>query len=117
MPAPEAADFDESRAFFERYNTEPSETNPIGPTAVIEQLDMAKAFADRTGLRVYLGEFGAIVHADLASRARYTRLVRTEAEKRGFGWAYWDFCQLFAAFTPCGPEGRWIPEIKAALNE
>ena len=76
-----------------------------------------KAFADRTGLRVYLGEFGAIVHADLASRERYTRLVRTEAEKRGLGWAYWDFCQLFAAFTPCGPEGRWIPEIRAALIE
>ncbi len=117
VPVPEAADSDESRTFFERYNTEPSETNPIGSAVVIEQLDMAKAFADRTGLRVYLGEFGAIVHADLASRARYTRLVRTEAEKRGFGWAYWDFCQLFAAFTPCGPEGRWIPEIKAALVE
>jgi endoglucanase len=107
----------ESRAFFRRYNSEPTETNPGGPAAVIEQLEMAKAFADRTGLRVYLGEFGAIGHADLASRARWTRLVRTEAEKRGFGWAYWDFCQGFAVFTPCTPEGRWVPEIKAALLE
>ena len=115
VPLQAAAESEESRAFFQRYNSEPAETNPSGPSAVIEQLDMAKSFADRTGLRVYLGEFGAIIHADLASRARWTRLVRTEAEKRGFGWAYWDFCQGFAAFTPCGPEGRWVPEIKAAL--
>ena len=108
---------EESRVFFQRYNSEPTQTNPGGPAAVLEQLDMAKAFADRTGLRVYLGEFGATVNADLSSRARWTRLVRTEAEKRGFGWAYWDFCQGFAAFTPCAPEGHWITEIKAALLE
>jgi endoglucanase len=105
----------ESRVFFRRYNREPMETNPGGPAAVIEQLEMARAFADRSAVRVYLGEFGAIAHADLASRARWTRLVRTEAEKRGFGWAYWDFCQGFAAFGPCTPEGRWIPQIKDAL--
>lgn len=107
----------ESRAFFRRYNSEPARTNPGGPAAVIEQMDMAKAFAKRTGLRVYLGEFGAITHADLASRARWTRLVRTEAEKRGFGWAYWDFCQSFAAYSPCSAEGHWVSEIRAALLE
>jgi endoglucanase len=117
VPLEAASESEETRTFMQRYNSEPTETNPSGPAAVIEQLDMAKAFADRTGQRVYLGEFGAIVHADLVSRARWTRLVRTEAEKRGFGWAYWDFCQVFAAFTPCGPEGRWVPEIKAALLE
>jgi endoglucanase len=107
----------ESREFFERYNSEPAETNPGGPAAIVEQMEMAKAFADRTGLRVYLGEFGAGVNADVASRARWTRMARTEAEKRGFGWGYWDFCRNFAAYATLGFTGRWVPEMKAALVE
>jgi endoglucanase len=114
-PLPATAESSEGAAFFQRYDSEPSATNPSGPATVIEELDMAKAFADRTGLRVHLGEFGVIAHADLASRERWTRLVRTEAERRGFGWAYWDYCQAFAAFTPCGAEGGWVPELKSAL--
>jgi endoglucanase len=114
-PIAAAAESGDGVAFFQRYNSEPAETNPSGPASVIEELEMAKTFADRTGLKVYLGEFGVIAHADLASRERWTRLVRTEAEKRGFGWAYWDYCQAFAAFTPCGSEGRWVPELKSAL--
>jgi endoglucanase len=115
VPVQAAAESEEAAAFFRSYNREPTENNLSGAAVVIEQLDMAKAFADRTGLRVYLGEFGAIAHADAASRARWTRLVRTEAEKRGFGWATWDYCQAFAAFTSCDAEARPIPEIKAAL--
>ena len=111
-----AADQDpESHAWFDRYNTEPAITNPGGPAAIIEQLDMAKAFADRTGMRVYMGEFGATVNADVASRGRWTRTARQEAEKRGFGWGYWDFCSNFAAYGRLGITGRWVPEIKAAL--
>jgi len=105
----------ESHAFFERYNTEPTLTNPGGPSAIIEQMDIAKAFADRTGMRVYLGEFGAGINADVASRGRWTRVAREEAEKRGFGWGYWDFCRNFAAYAQMAFTGKWIPEIKAAL--
>jgi endoglucanase len=107
----------ESRAFFERYNTEPTPTNPGGPSAILEQLDIAKAFADRTGMRVYLGEFGAGINADVGSRSRWVRVAREEAEKRGFGWGYWDFCRNFAAYANLGITGRWIEEIKAALLE
>jgi endoglucanase len=114
-PLQAATDHPESREFFSRYNAEPLETNPGGPVAIIAQLDMAKAFADRTGLQVYLGEFGAIVKADVASRARWTRLVRTEAEKRGFGWAYWDYCRNLAAYTSCNSNAQLIPQMKAAL--
>jgi endoglucanase len=105
----------ESSRFFERYNTEPAITNPGGPAAIIEQMDIAKAFADRTGMRVYMGEFGAGINADIASRGRWTRIARQEAEKRGFGWGYWDFSRNFAAYVELGVTGRWIPEIKAAL--
>lgn len=105
----------ESREFFERYNSEPAATNPSGPAAIIVQLDLAQDFAERTGLRVYMGEFGSILRADAGSRARWTRLVRTEAERRGFGWAYWDFCRNFAARRGCGTKGRWNTELIDAL--
>jgi endoglucanase len=105
----------EGHDFFQRYNSEPAATNPGGPAAIIEQMEMAEAFAKRTGLRVYLGEFGAGVNADLASRGRWVRTARTEAEKRGFGWGYWDFCRNFAAYAQLGFTGKWIPQIKSAL--
>jgi endoglucanase len=116
-PTAAAAGNDESREFFERYNSESADTNPGGPAAIIEQMELAKAWADRTGLPVYLGEFGAGINADVASRARWTRTARMEAEKRGFGWGYWDFCRNFAAYASLGFTGRWIGEIKAALTE
>jgi endoglucanase len=116
-PVAGADAFPESHDWFERYNREPADTNPGGPAAIIEQMEMAKAFADRTGLRIYLGEFGAGVNGDVASRARWARTARTEAEKRGFGWGYWDFCRNFAAYAQLGFTGRWIPEMRAALVE
>jgi len=79
-PVADADAFPESHDWFARYNREPPETNPGGPAAIIEQLEMAKAFADRTGLRIYLGEFGAGINGDVASRARWIRTARTEAE-------------------------------------
>lgn len=114
-PSGAAATFPESRDFFARYNVEPIATNPGGPAAMLEVLDTARAFKERTGLPVYLGEFGAGINADTASRAAWTRVARTEAEKRGFGWGYWDFCHNFAAYAPGLFSGSWIPEIRAAL--
>jgi endoglucanase len=116
VPDGAAASFPEARDFFAGYNSAPAETNPGGPAAIVEQMELANAFAKRTGLRVYLGEFGAGVNADPDSRARWTRAARREAEKRGFGWAYWDYCRNFAAYAP-GLGGKWIPEMKSALVE
>jgi endoglucanase len=112
---PAAQAFAESRDFFDRYNVEPAATNPGGPAAVIEVMEIARAFKERTNLPVYLGEFGAGINADVASRAAWTKVARTEAEKRGFGWGYWDFCHNFAAYSRTLFGGAWIPEIKAAL--
>ena len=92
-PIPAARDQPDSREFFRCSNSEPSDTNPSGPMAMIADMEMAREFSLRTGLRVYLGEFGSIIQADLGSRARWTHFVRTEAERRGFGWAYWDYCR------------------------
>ena len=115
QPTSASLAFPESRAFFEGYNREPAATNPGGPAAIVEQMEMAAAFAKRTGLRIYLGEFGAGINADGASRARWAHTARVEAEKRGFGWGYWDFESNFAAFSSLGLTAKWIPEMKAAL--
>ena len=115
QPTSAALAFPESRTFFEGYNREPAATNPGGPAAIVEQMEMATAFAKRTGLRIYLGEFGAGINADSASRARWAHTARLEAEKRGFGWGYWDFESNFAAFSSLGFTAKWIPEMKAAL--
>jgi endoglucanase len=113
-PVPAAASTSWVREWFDRYNREPTATNPSGPSAIVEQLEMAKAFADARHLPVYMGEFAAIDNADMASRVKWTRMTRQEAEKRGFGWAYWDDGGSFKAYDRKG--GDWVPELLAALR-
>jgi endoglucanase len=100
--------------WFDRYNREPSAGNPSGPRTITEQLDMASAFAASHRIPVYMGEFGAIDNADMESRAGWIRMTRQEAEKRGFGWAYWDDGGSFKAYDR--QRGAWVPELLAALR-
>lgn len=72
-----------------RYNTLDAADNPSGPKTIWEEFDRATAFVDKTGYRVYMGEFGAFDFADDRSRTIYLKLVRRESERRGIGWAYW----------------------------
>ncbi len=62
---------------------------------------------------IFLGEFGAYRKADLASRARWTAFVAREAEKRGFSWAYWEFCAGFGVFDQSS--GAWNEPLLQAL--
>jgi endoglucanase len=94
---------------------------PAGPTCcdaaqrkqVTDALDAARRFNESTGYPVYLGEWGSHDKADMKSREAYTRLVRQEAEKRGIGWAYWEFASTFGVYSPRG--GTWIEPIRRAL--
>jgi endoglucanase len=113
-PAASAASVSWVADWFARYDAEPAATNPSGPAAVSEQLDMARAFADAHRIPVYMGEFAAIDKADLESRVTWTRLTRTEAEKRGIGWAYWDDGGSFAAYDRRA--GKWIAGLLDALR-
>jgi endoglucanase len=58
---------------------------------VRKDLDKVAAWARKNGRRLILGEFGASVYADLGSQARWTGLVREEAEARDIAWIFWDF--------------------------
>ena len=72
------------------YNALPARQNPSGPKTVWEEFDRATAFVEKNGVRVYMGEFGAIDFADARSRTIFLKMVRKESERRGIGWAYWD---------------------------
>lgn len=62
--------------------------------------DQAAAWAAAHHRPMFLGEFGAYSRGDMESRVRWTRFVRQSAEKRGFSWAYWEFCSSFGAWDP-----------------
>jgi endoglucanase len=112
-PVPAAGNQGWTRDWFSKYNTFPPDTNPGGPATIAEQLGMAQAWADEHHLPVYMGEFGAIQNADAKSRETWTRMTRMEAEKHGFGWAYWDDAGDFMAYDRSAH--TWVPYLKSAL--
>jgi endoglucanase len=102
-----------TREWFEAYSTLPVEQNPSGPSTVFLHFTKAEQYVKKTGKRMYLGEFGAIDHADPGSRLNYIKLVREEAERYGFGWAYWDDGGKNKGIDVV--TGAWVPVIEAAL--
>lgn len=100
-------------SWFENYNKLPFAQNPSGPLTVYEHFEHAERYLKQTGKRVYLGEFGAIDVADPQSRANYLWMVRTEAERRGIGWAYWDDGGKFKVMNAAN--GTWDEPLRAAL--
>jgi endoglucanase len=112
-PGPNAKNKSWVREWFKHYNEEPADRNPSGPATIVDQLDMASAFAERSHLPVYMGEFGAIDGADPRSREAWIRATRTEAERRGFGWAYWDDGSRFKIYDRAS--GKWNQSLEAAL--
>jgi endoglucanase len=113
-PSPAASAMPWVHDWFDRYNREPAPANPSGPTTIVEQFAMASDFASARHLPVYMGEFGAIENADMASRVEWIRQTRAEAERRGFGWAYWDDGGKFKAYDRS--QHMWVPEILEALR-
>jgi endoglucanase len=81
--------------------------------ALRKTLDRAAAWGKKHDRPIFLGEFGAYQEADLASRARWTRFMAREAERRGFSWGYWEFCAGFGLYDP--QTDKWREPLKAAL--
>jgi endoglucanase len=70
-------------------------------------------WAERKNVRILLGEFGAFSKADMASRARWTEFVRSEAVRLGFAWAYWEFASGFGIYDPV--TNTWREELLRVL--
>jgi endoglucanase len=92
----------------------------LGTTREHEELaaafDGAAAWGERNGRPLNVGEFGAYEVGDMASRARWTRAVVEEAERRGFSWTYWEFCSGFGAYDPIADAWR-EPLLQALMNK
>jgi endoglucanase len=80
---------------------------------IASHFETVAEWARRRGVRVLLGEFGAYSKADNASRVRWTEFVRSEAERHGFGWAYWEFASDFGVYDPDG--NVWRDDLLSAL--
>jgi endoglucanase len=112
-PVPGVASEKWAVEWFEGYNRLPIAENPGGPKRVFDLFDHAARYVKKTGLRVYLGEFAANDNADAQSRENYVWLVRTEAERRGIGWAYWDDGGAFKVMN--AQAGNWNDSLRKAL--
>jgi endoglucanase len=67
-------------------------------SAVTTDLEGAAAWARERDLPLLVGEFGTYDRADAASRVRWTTYVRSELDRLGVGWCYWDFGTDFGAY-------------------
>lgn len=76
--------------WFGQYNSQPTASNPSGPSTIRRDFELGSAYASKHGVPVYVGEFAAVDWADDTSRANYLRAVRSEAELRNMAWCVWD---------------------------
>ncbi len=63
-----------------------------------KDFDKIKAYSVKNNRPIYMGEFGAFSTVDTTSRVAWTSQVVQESEKRGFSWAYWEFCSGFGVY-------------------
>jgi endoglucanase len=97
----------------DRYNTQPTATNPSAPHVVKEVIDKAKEWSDYYGRPIHFGEFGCFTTADPASRANFYRAFREAAGQAGIGWAIWDWKAGFRYWDE--KAGRPEPGMREAL--
>ncbi|MBC8097533.1 MAG: glycoside hydrolase family 5 protein [Akkermansiaceae bacterium] len=88
------------RDLIAKYNTLPTENNPISAQAFKENLQYARAWSDHYGRPVHIGEFGCYIRADAESRIRYYTQFRRTAEELKLGWAMWDWSANFRYWDP-----------------
>jgi endoglucanase len=84
-----------------------------GGPAVRADLAAAATWAAERGRRLLVGEFGTYEAADQASRVRWTRCVRTEAERLGLAWCAWDLASDFGVYD--AGRDAWRTDLLTAL--
>jgi endoglucanase len=83
--------------------------------ALRADFDQVAAWSAANHRPVLLGEFGAYDKSGTPEplRVAYTNGVRCEAERHGFGWAYWQFDSDFIVWNM--QTNQWVRPIKDAL--
>lgn len=80
---------------------------------VIGHFDIVAEWAENNDVPIHIGEFGAYDKADMTSRVKWTRFIREQAEKRGWSWAYWEFCYGYGIYDRHTDE--WRTDLLDAL--
>lgn len=65
-------------------------------------------------IEVYVGEFGVYQPAPAASKRRWIQTVRTAAERRGWGWAVWEYGDF--GFGIRGRDGAGTPVLAGLFD-
>lgn len=112
-PNKAALQVDWIRSFFEDYNTKKSTDNPASKETIIRDLERAAEWGKANDRPLFLGEFGAYHTADMASRVAWTKTLRSEAERLGMSWAYWEFGASFGLYDRV--TSMWKEELVEAL--
>ena len=112
-PIPAARKVEWVKMWFARYNQVSGSHNPASPEAIERDFDRAAQWGQSHEVPLWLGEFGAYSKADMGSRVRWTTAVRTAAEARGIGWAYWEFGAGFGVYDR--QAGAWRTPLLEAL--
>jgi endoglucanase len=99
--------------WIERYNTQPTATNPCSPHIIQAAIAKAREWSEYYGRPIHFGEFGCFTTADPVSRANYYRAFREATEKAGIGWALWDWKAGFRYWDE--KAGRPVPGMREAL--
>jgi endoglucanase len=83
--------------------------------ALKADFETVAAWSNANHRPILLGEFGAYDKSGtpMNLRVAYTSAVRCEAERDGFGWAYWQFDSDFIAWDMA--KDQWVQPIKDAL--
>jgi endoglucanase len=77
-------------------------------------LETASKWGKANNRPLFMGEFGSLDKGDMASRARWTAFTRSEAEKRGISWGYWEFDGGFGIWDANAKV--WRPDLRKALT-
>jgi endoglucanase len=99
--------------WIQRYNTVPADQNPSSPIAFVNNLKYCRAWSDYYGRPIHLGEFGAYLKADPASRVRFYAAFRRALDDEKMGWAIWDWSANFHYWDK--PNNRPVPGMHGAL--
>ena len=81
--------------------------------ALAEIIGRASSFKARTGLPVFVGEFGVINTVPDNQRAQWIRAKRKAMEQAGLSWCVWDYSAAFNSYDMSSE--RWKPQILDAL--
>ena len=91
--------------------------NAADRRAIRDHFEKVNDWARTNRRPILLGEFGAYDEGGIPTdmRADYAGALACEAERRGFGWAYWQFDGNFIAWDM--KRDAWVRPIKEALTE